>query len=1599
MKKAVVITGVLALTLLALWASPSSISQAALSFFAEDDPDVPRLWKNAISKEEYMLRRNENIALLRGLESDVPFDPALRMEAIRQLEEQQERLLVAATKAPAGKGSQPSPLAAITGMWAPIGPFPIPNGQTVGASTAVSGRTVTIAVHPTNPDIAYVGTAQGGLYRTTNGGATWTPLLDNALSLSIGTVVIAPSNPEVVFVGTGEQGFSADSFFGVGLYRIENASSATPTIVGPINRDTANNDVLSGRSIGEILVHPTDPNVVFVGTVSGIGGIGPATPAIVPNRGLFRSTNAMSAAPTFTKLGVTAAGVGENRNIIDMVMEPGNPNRIICSVVGTTVPANDNGGLFLTVDALAPTPTFTKTLDLPGTTSTATRTELAINKVGGTVTAYAASAIGTGSVYRSPDGGQTWVLTVDNNFCNPQCFYDIAIDVDPTNANRVYLGGSPTLPFGISTNGGVSFATSADGLHVDSHVITVAPSNPQVVYFGSDGGIYRSNNAGATWTSLSNETYSATQFMSVAVHPTDPNFTIGGTQDNGTEMLRFDGTWRRTDFGDGGYAAIDQTSPANGATMYHTYFNSNAPGGAVMGYAFSENVNAFENWTFRGCQIAGTGNGITCTDSVLFYAPLETGPGTPNTTYYGSDRLYRSDNKGLVHTVVSQAPIELNTAVTPPAGVPVSAIGISPQNDNVRIVGLRNGGLWGTTTGSPVLTNLDLSNTVPSSFIARAVIDPNNPNTAYVTLSAFGVTNVWKTTSLTAPNWTAASGSGANAIPQVPVNAFLVDPANSNLLIAGTDIGVYSSDDGGANWMPVGTGLPRVATFDMGITSERKLRIATHGRGMWDIVLPGAVSVVPNPVFNGVNQVSDPRACDRLTVSWLPAVSANPQADIVYDIYRATAVAPGNGTQDPMFTPSSANRIQAGVRGTSFTDINLVRNQVYYYIVQARDLNNGRIDNNNTGNTVVKFNAPTSPIFTSPPVFANETFSSSAANNRFAPPLIDSATPNQGLAAFQRVPGVDFGGSSSAAMYAPNFDPNSDGTGAPSDFSAAIGPLNLTGNSLMEFDHFFRTEAFFDGGVMEIAVGTASFNATPFPDNVTTFDLGNHMIQNGYNAKLDGELVAGVPLSPLQGRRAFTGVRGLSRVRIALRAFAPGGVHNPTGAPVFIRFRMTSDAGSTAGAASGWYLDNVVVNNLEACPDAPVPVGLQYYPLPRPLRLLDTRAGEPACDNPGAPLAGGTDRVQNARVTCENITIPAAAVTLVGNATVVNHRPGSSGGFATLYPADGTRPNASNLNYVAGQIVPNSFVVGLGVNGPSAGKFKIHTSSTTDFVVDVTGYYAPAAPTGLYYHALARPIRLLDTRAGEPACDMPGAPLIGGQTRTEAARGTCGNLSIPASAKAIVGNATVVNAAGGGAGFVTLYPTGVARPVVSNLNYVAGQVVPNAFTVGLGAGDGAFNIYTTQNINFVVDVTGYYSDQPGEDGNGVGLLYFSMPAPLRLLDTRSGETACDTPGAPLAGGVDRTQPARVTCQGVTLPASALAIVGNATVVNNTGSGSGFVTLYPSGMARPTASNLNYVAGEVVPNQFVVGLGGDGAFRIYPTTEINFVVDIAGFFAP
>lgn len=787
--------------------------------FEGDDPDMPSAFQTGMTKEEFMLKRSEQIAMLRGVEKDKPFDPRLRIQAIQKLRKQ-ESMVTQMTDSPEKN--------AVAAAWTEIGPNPIPNGQVQsGSQSAVSGRTIAIAVHPTDPNIVYAGTAQGGLYRTIDGGATWTPMLDGALSLAIGAVAIAPSQPDTIYVGTGEASFSKDSFFGVGIYRIDNAGTASPTVTGPMG-----GSLFTGRAIGKIVVHPTDANIIFASSTSGNGGIGGVGNNITANRGLFRSTDALSASPSFTQLTITGLAA-QNRNILDIVMDPGNPNLVLCTEADSF--SSGEGGVYRSIDALAATPTFVRTF-AAGVGTALSRTELALQRSGAVVTVYAATGFDGGSVQKSVDGGATWTQQIDNNFCGGQCFYDIGIAVDPANANRVYLGGTKSVTFAISTDGGTTFTPSQSGLHTDSHVIAVAPSLPSTLYFGSDGGIYKSIDSGANWTTLNNTTFKATQFMSLAVHPIDPNFTIGGTQDNGTEYLNPAGVWTRADFGDGGYAVIDQSSLNNTTVnMYHTYYNA----AALQGYGYVPGTAeaAEGNWSFRGCNGAA-GNGIPCNGAVLFYAPLEQGPGTPNTIYYGANILYRSANLGAMHTAVSQD-----------FATPISAIGISPQNDNVRIIGTNTGGIFGTTTGSATLTNLDSADAVPNNYVARSVIDPNNVNTAYVTLSAFGITTVWKTININdaAPTWTAAAGSGGTAMPQVPVNAFVIDPLYSNRLYAGTDIGVYTSPDGGASWTPFGTGLPRVAVFDMALTSGRLIRIATHGRGMWEIaaapLAPTAASV------------------------------------------------------------------------------------------------------------------------------------------------------------------------------------------------------------------------------------------------------------------------------------------------------------------------------------------------------------------------------------------------------------------------------------------------------------------------------------------------------------------------------------------------------------------------------------------------------------------------------------------------------------------------------------------------------------------------------------------------------------------------------------
>ena len=867
----------------------------------EEDPDMPKGKRRGIDEETYLRLRDEYIARRRGIEPGRPFDPLARGRAVRQMEVQE------ALQAEAAKSLQLNRSSAFgstftSATWTPIGPAPLPNGNAQGGSSvAVSGRVTAVVVDPTNSNKVYLGTAQGGVWRSLDGGATWFSIFDSAQSLAIGALALAPSSPSTLYVGTGEFNSCGDCFFGAGLYRVDNADTSA-TLVGPINPQITLSgftyNVFSGRGITKILVKPDDPTTIFVTTARGIGGSGANSLGLVPTlatRGLYRSTNATSAATsvTFQKLVVTtdnspdSPGTG-NEDTPDVVMEPGEPNNLLVTAIGPSGTSLASG-IYRTINALASNPTFAQVLPLPNNV----RANLAINKVGATVTVYAATGetpaggptctTGSGALRKSTNGGLTWSsqLAGGGGFCGGQCFYNIAVAVDPNDANVIYLGGdargSCSDAMKKSINGGASFVRDDNGLHADSHALFFDPLTSPTIYTGNDGGVWkRASNAapGSAWTNLNGGSLNTLQFESVAVHPTDQFMTIGGTQDNGTEAQQTSsGNWISAEGGDGGYALIDQIATDNtNVTMYHTFFNET---GTQIGFDRIVNTGCLStknSWPTRGdfgfpdqTSVACDGtadllnNGISRNDNVLFYAPMALGPGIPNTVYFGSDRLYRSSDRGDHMTVVSQAPISGTS--------PVSTIAISPQDDSVRIVGMQNGQVWATSTGSSSLVNItsgsfpaNPNESIINKFVGRAVIDPNDKNVAYVAFSFFAPAGqgVWKITNLgsaagsspVAPNWT-ASGSG---IPSVPINALVIDPINSNHIYAGTDIGVYNSTDGGVTWDPYGTGLPRSAVFDIAIQSPaRILRVATHGRGMWEASIPGSGG--PNTVqFSAASQ-------------------------------------------------------------------------------------------------------------------------------------------------------------------------------------------------------------------------------------------------------------------------------------------------------------------------------------------------------------------------------------------------------------------------------------------------------------------------------------------------------------------------------------------------------------------------------------------------------------------------------------------------------------------------------------------------------------------------------------------------------------------------
>jgi photosystem II stability/assembly factor-like uncharacterized protein len=707
--------------------------------------------------------------------------------------------------------------------WTPIGPKPIVGGF---AFIPYSGRLNSIAIHPTNPDIIYVGGAQGGVWKTTDGGATWVPLTDNQCSLAMGSVVLDPVNPDIVYAGTGEQNFSGDSYYGCGVLKSTNGGQSWVEL-GKNVFDL--NFAPGGRRISRVVVDKFSANtantIVFAAT----------------DAGLYRSADAGA---TWTQ---ASDPIGA---ITDLVADPINGG--VLYAANGDIGGSIRNGVFKTIDGGV---TWTKSWTPP---SNAGRINLAIAPSAPNTIYAAVHAANNGGanansllgIWATENGGSTWTQKrgTDADLCGQQCWYDMVIAVDPTNPLLVYFGG---ISLHKSTDGGATFANIGNSIHVDHHAFAFHPTTPTTIFAGSDGGIFKSTNAGATWTSL-NTNLELTQFYAgVSVSPTSATTILGGTQDNGTLQWSGSGGWPMVVGADGGFTALDQLT---GATAFaETQWTPNS------GFSGPRRRDAGGGAT----QFIQKINGINTNDRALFIPPIAMDPLRPRIVFFGTLNLYRSANSGDQWTNIGAGLVAANGSI--------ASIGVAASDTLTLYVGSNDGRLSYTHNLGATWTAATGIGTGPITDIA---VDPRDSRIAIIVQSSFSAANaankVFRTVDGGA-TWTNLTFD----LPNIPVLAVVLEPGSRDITI-GTDLGVFTLRNGTNSWVPVLHGLPNVAVYDLVFDAPRsRLIAATHGRGMFalDVTVTGLRGDVAGPSGtppDGAIQALDAQAILAMVVGNTP---------------------------------------------------------------------------------------------------------------------------------------------------------------------------------------------------------------------------------------------------------------------------------------------------------------------------------------------------------------------------------------------------------------------------------------------------------------------------------------------------------------------------------------------------------------------------------------------------------------------------------------------------------------------------------------------------------------------------------------------------------
>ena len=664
---------------------------------------------------------------------------------------------------------------AATNGWTSIGPFTIPF-----LFMASAGRVSAIAVHPTDPATVYATGAQGGVWRTTNSGANWTPLSDHECSLATGALVIDPVDPAILYVGTGELTNSGSSYYGCGVLRTTDGGQ-TWTQQGAEVFDVSTSNTTGGAFFSRIVIERPSA--------------GSATTTrlwATTSRGVFRSVNSGG---TWTQVEIIPGVLGGVYT--DVVLDQVNPARIWVAR-GISSASSDNGVYFSANGGL----TWSKqTTGLPASDVGRIRLALAPSNANRLFTAIEKVSDGTLlGIWRTDDGGATWTEAPRGTAsCASQCWYDMIIEIDPVDMNRVYFGG---LHYYRSAAAGEPFVNRSGDIHVDQHAIAFAPSDPSIIYIGNDGGVYRSSDRGETWTTKNNDIAITQFYPGISLDPTEVNRAIGGTQDNGTDEWSGAPAWNHVLGGDGGFTAINRRHPA--ITWAETQWIPN-----------QSYIGPRRRDTPTGGFVQRI-NGIALSDRADFIPPLVMDPVNPDVLFFGTFRLYRTRNAGESWT-------PLTSDLSRGGGV-ITAIGVSPADTLMVYVGTSDGNVQVSRDQGAAFT---LATGLPTRTVTDFTFDPGDPAVAWVALSGFNSPHVFRTSDRGA-TWVDVSGD----LPNIPVNALaFIGPTGE--LVAGTDVGIYRTTDGGTTWTPW-VGVPNVAVLDIVFNPRTSsLVAATHGRGMF----------------------------------------------------------------------------------------------------------------------------------------------------------------------------------------------------------------------------------------------------------------------------------------------------------------------------------------------------------------------------------------------------------------------------------------------------------------------------------------------------------------------------------------------------------------------------------------------------------------------------------------------------------------------------------------------------------------------------------------------------------------------------------------------